>query len=642
MGEQPVFLPYLYHLDEYKPAPHGKRPAYFSTSFGRWPARSKFENMPIQIRSDYIEAREEMIQLLRSQYPEACKALTTPDVKPNDSPLTYFDEFDLTFYQPQFLYEVLSLIVHGNQEEEEARESKVTAFAASWIKINQDAYNMFDACHQPKDLFVQEDFEEYGFAFLEACFWRIAQIKEKAGGWKCFYCPNHSVLIRSYAETSQNLHPSSRIGHTSHSTELSGSQHANRIPRPHSVQAAMPPQQHAQSAESRGPSHVPILHISTSAHHPQHVPQSARSLPSARAQQSASRPNAEQKPSGHERYVPHIVSGQVPVIYTAENPRQSRHYTPVGRDTPRTTNPGGSVEHFKATRKDFHSDPTPTTWSPQVGMTENFITKYAEGKPGPFAYQRVPTSARERGFPAHSSQIDRGIRNPHEQTSDDARADVEATMNPQWVPYLPRPLTEERPPKEYAPLVDRRPSRTSSFGPGGFQLDHFNRDRANVRDAEQRRRNALPGVVNGAIELNTPPLKPRFVSNPFESNQIGQPMRYPPAALNSNEYRPARQPFDPIARIPPPRETHDPRFANPQPSFHPSWASNDRKPLAQMPNSGPRHASVARDWACQVWLGGLPERASPVELNQFFEGHQGFVEISAVRENDDFRFGWAT
>ena len=642
MDEKPVLLPYLFHLDEYKPAPHGKRHAHFSTDFGRRPARSAFENMPIQIRSDYIEARCEMIQSLRSQFPDACKALTTPDVNPRDSPLNFFDEFDLTFYQPQFLYEVLSLIVHENHEEEKARESEVMAFAESWIKINQEAYNLFDDCHQPKDLFVQEDFEEFGPAFLEACFWRIAHIKEKAGWWKHFPCSKHSVLNHSCVETSQNLPPSSRIGHTSHSTDLGGSQHANRIPRPHSVQSAMPPQQPVQSAESRGPSHVPILPISTSTHHPQHVPHSARSLPSARAQQPVPRPNAEQRHLGHELYAPHIVPRQLPVIYTAENPRQSRHYTPVGRDTPRTTNPAGSVEHFKGTRKDYHSDPTPTAWSPQVGLTENFITKYAQGKPGPFAYQRVPTSARERGFPAHSSQIDRGVRNPWKATSDDARADVEATMNQQWVPYLPRPLTEERPPREYAPIVDRRPSRTSSFGPGGFQLDHLNRDRANFRDAEQRRRNALPGGLNGAIELNVPRLKPRFVSNPFESNQSGPPMRYSPAALNPDEYRPARQLYDPIARIPLPRETHDPRFANTQPAFQPSWASNDRMPLAQMPNSSPRHPSVARDWGCQVWLGGLPEWASPVELNQFFEGHQGFVDVSAVRQKEDYRFGWAT
>ena len=642
MDEKPVLLPYLFHLDEYKPAPHGKRHAHFSTDFGRRPARSAFENMPIQIRSDYIEARCEMIQSVRSQYPEACKALTTPDVNPRDSPLDFFDEFDLTFYQPQFLYEVLCLIVHENHEEEKAREREVMAFAESWIKINQEAYNMFDDCHQPRDLFVQEDFEEFGPAFLETCFWRIAHIKEKAGWWKRFPCPKHSVLNHSCVETSQNLHPSSGIGHTSHSTDLGGSQHASRIPRPHSVQSAMPPQQPVQSAESRGTNHVPILHISTSAHRPQHVPHSARSLPSARAQQPVSRPTAEHKHLGHELYAPHIVPRQLPAIYTAENPRQSRHYNPIGRDTPRTTNPAGSVEHFKGTRKDYHSDPTPTAWSPQVGLTENFITKYAQGKPGPFAYQRVPTSARERGFPAHSSQIDRGVRNPWKETSDDARADVEDTMNAQWVPYLARPLTEERPPKEYAPIVDRRPSRTSSFGPGGFHLDHLNRDRANFRDAEQRRRNALPGVVNGGIGLNTPPLKPRFVSNPFESNQIGQPMRYPPAALNPNEYRPVRQLQDPIARLPPPRETHDPRFANPQPSFQPSWASNDRKPLAQMPNSSPRYASLARDWTCQIWLGGLPEWASSVELTRFFEGHQGFVDISAVREKENFRFGWAT
>ena len=442
-------------------------------------------------------------------------------------------------------------------------------------------------------------------------------------------------------ETSQSLHPSSRIGHTSHSTDIGESQHANGIPRPHSVQSSMPPHQHVQSAESRGPSHVPILPMSTSAHHPQHVQQPARSLPSARAQQSASRPNAEQKQFGRELYVPHVVSGQVPVIYTAENPRQSRHYTPVGRDMPRTTNLAGSVEHFKATRKDYHSDPAPTAWSPQVGMTENFIAKYAGGKAGPFAYQRVPTSARERGFPAHSSQIDRGVRNPYKKTSDDARAAVEATMNREWVPYLSRPLTEDRPPKEYAPLVDRRPSRTSSFGPGGHQLDHLNRDRANVRDAEQRRRNEFPGVVSGAIELH-PPLKPRFVSNPFETNQVVPPMRYPHPALNSNGCGPARPLYDPVARIPPPRDAHEPRFENSQPPFHPSWAGNDRKPLAQMPNSGPRHAGAGREVACKVWLGGLPAWASPIDLKQFFEGRQGFVEISAVREKEDFRFGWAT
>lgn len=491
---------------------------------------------------------------------------------------------------------------------------------------------MFDACHQPKDLFLEEHFEEYGPAFLEACFWRIAYIKENAGWWKSFFYSNHSVLNHSCVGSSQSLHPSSGIGHTNHTSDLGGSQPANQIPRPHRVQSL------------RRPSHipaVPIVPISTSTHHPHHVQQPSRPLPSALAEPSASCPIAEQKQLGRELYVPHIVPGQVPAIYSAVEPRQPRMYAPASRDTPRTANPAGGFEPFKATRKDYHSDDAPSAWSPKVGMTENFIAKYAEGKAGPFAYQRVPSSARERSFPAHSSQIDRGIRNPEKATSDDVRANVEAMAKPQWVPFVARPLTEERPPREYAPLVDRRPSRTSSFGPGGFQLDHLNRDRANIRDAEQRRRNAFPAVASGSMEPNTPP-KPRFVSNPFESNQIRHPMGHPHPGLSSNDDVAGNRPYDSLVRMPPPREQHEPRFAHSQPPLHPYWAGHDRKPLAQMPNSGPSQAGVARDSTCQIWLGGLPEWASPVELKQFLEKHPGFRHMCALREKGNFRYAWAT
>ena len=186
MGDTQIIV---YSLDK-RPAPHVNRPAYFSTKFGQRPARSKFEDMPVQIRSNYMEACTELTGHLRSHQTEACMALKREDIAPVDCVLHYFDEYDITFYQPGFLCDVLRLIVQQNEFGKSLRESEVTAFVSCWMNINENAFNMFDASHQAKDLFLEEEFEEHGAEFLHDCFWRIAQIKENLGLWNRSPCLN--------------------------------------------------------------------------------------------------------------------------------------------------------------------------------------------------------------------------------------------------------------------------------------------------------------------------------------------------------------------------------------------------------------------------------------------------------------------
>ena len=116
---------------------------------------------------------------LQEEFPEDCIQLLPDALVGNIA--EYFDNFDINYFGELFLFHVLSNIAHANVIDKDSRATDVSDFAFSWIHTNPDAFRLFDEDHQWVDLFCQADVEHYGFPFLWDAFWRIAEIRDKAG-----------------------------------------------------------------------------------------------------------------------------------------------------------------------------------------------------------------------------------------------------------------------------------------------------------------------------------------------------------------------------------------------------------------------------------------------------------------------------
>ena len=161
-------------------------PALFSTDEGRLAKRPSYANQPRQVRSDRHTDLSVMISRLREKFPALCMMLDRDDLKKNTLVCDYFDNFDLRFHGPRFLFDVLSHIVQSNVSEKAATEKAeraedVDEYCHNWIEANPEAFELFEAEHQWNDLFLPEHVEECGFPFLWDAFWRIAQIKDQRG-----------------------------------------------------------------------------------------------------------------------------------------------------------------------------------------------------------------------------------------------------------------------------------------------------------------------------------------------------------------------------------------------------------------------------------------------------------------------------
>lgn len=146
----------------------GQNKALFSTNLGRRERRAAYQGQPRQIRSDNESALSDMAVKLRQRFPVECIFLTPSDVMSDGKfPVEdYFDNFDIHFHGPYFLYLVLKHIAFANEAGKAARVEEVDRYARHWIEVNPLAFNLFGPDHQWYDLFHDEAIEEYPFPFL--------------------------------------------------------------------------------------------------------------------------------------------------------------------------------------------------------------------------------------------------------------------------------------------------------------------------------------------------------------------------------------------------------------------------------------------------------------------------------------------
>ena len=157
-----------------------KGPAVFSTDFGLYPARTRWKDQPVQIRSDYAGDRAAFIARLRTKFPEPCIKLKQEDLAPA-TVLEYFDDYDVHFYSATFLYEALGYMARDNEIGRAARAEAVESFVASWIDTNRETFASLEPSLLLKDLFQQKDIDTHSFPFIWDAFRRIIHIIEHKG-----------------------------------------------------------------------------------------------------------------------------------------------------------------------------------------------------------------------------------------------------------------------------------------------------------------------------------------------------------------------------------------------------------------------------------------------------------------------------
>ena len=162
--------------------PTGEGPAIFSTDRGQTPKRQAFLGQRPEVRSNRNEAITTTAFDLRARFPVECISIMPEDIEQQGPVLNeYFDNFDIYFYSPKFLWDVLLYIAKSNQRGKAERTDEVENFVNGWISSKKEAFYLITAEHQWHDLFTHEEIEEYGFEFLWDAFWKIAQIREYHG-----------------------------------------------------------------------------------------------------------------------------------------------------------------------------------------------------------------------------------------------------------------------------------------------------------------------------------------------------------------------------------------------------------------------------------------------------------------------------
>ncbi len=136
--------------------------ALFSSDNGQRPRREAYHGQPRELREDDIEAQAKMIKRLREKYHDECKLLTKDYVLVWE----YFDAYDIHFHSFPYLYGLLQRIVAENEAQYRAWAPLVEDFIKRWLANCQKAFEVMETGHCIEDLFVPEDFEMYGRAFL--------------------------------------------------------------------------------------------------------------------------------------------------------------------------------------------------------------------------------------------------------------------------------------------------------------------------------------------------------------------------------------------------------------------------------------------------------------------------------------------
>ncbi|KAL8848929.1 MAG: hypothetical protein Q9221_006087 [Calogaya cf. arnoldii] len=136
-----------------------KGDAIFSNNLGRFSPR-ELSALPrrIILRSSPEDDMESMIAELRANFPDQCKAITSPVANLYD----YFDHYDQQFHGGIFLGTVLAEICHRNL----MRKQAILNFTQEWIHLNHT--NLPYILGRSLDTaFTPEDVEKHGKEFLQ-------------------------------------------------------------------------------------------------------------------------------------------------------------------------------------------------------------------------------------------------------------------------------------------------------------------------------------------------------------------------------------------------------------------------------------------------------------------------------------------
>ena len=155
-----------YHFD-------GK--AIFSTRNGEYARREKIPSMRTILRSDPIEDQQTMVAMLQKDFPEVCKAITTP-VTDSDV-YEYFDYCDAVVHGFEFLRAVLEYIAWLNASAKAKKATKVDDYVSRWRNTNGEAFTYTRPYHAVTDLFTEEDIGEHGIEFLTEAMLQIKHVR---------------------------------------------------------------------------------------------------------------------------------------------------------------------------------------------------------------------------------------------------------------------------------------------------------------------------------------------------------------------------------------------------------------------------------------------------------------------------------
>lgn len=155
-----------YHFD-------GK--AIFSTCNGEYTRREKIPSMRTILRSNPIEDQQTMAVQLEKDFPEVCRAITTP-IKDTDV-YEYFDYCDAAVQGFEFLRAVLEYIAGLNASANAKKATKIHDYVNRWRNANGEAFTYIRPYHAVTDLFTEEDIGEHGIEFLTEAMTQIKNMK---------------------------------------------------------------------------------------------------------------------------------------------------------------------------------------------------------------------------------------------------------------------------------------------------------------------------------------------------------------------------------------------------------------------------------------------------------------------------------
>lgn len=157
-----------YHFD-------GK--AIFSTRNGEYARRERIPSIRTILRSNPIEDQQTMVARLHKDFPEVCKAITSPVT--NGDVYEYFDYCDAAVQGFEFLRAVLEYIAGLNASANAEKATKVQDYVGRWKNANAEAFTYTRPHHAITDLFTKEDIEEHGGEFMAEAMVQIKCLRKQ-------------------------------------------------------------------------------------------------------------------------------------------------------------------------------------------------------------------------------------------------------------------------------------------------------------------------------------------------------------------------------------------------------------------------------------------------------------------------------